>query len=58
MSLIGIIDAQAFRAQVLAQRQAVVDMKNGGNEANDAILVEIRDLLREIAGKMWFLDVF
>ncbi len=52
MSLIGIVDAQNFRAQVLAQRQAVVDMKNGTNPENDAILIEIRDLLKEIANKI------
>ena len=52
MSLIGVIEAQDFRSRVLSQRQAVMDMKNGTNATNDAILVEIRDLLREIAGKM------
>jgi putative membrane protein len=52
MSLIGIIDAQEFRANVLAQRQVISDMKNGTNPENDAVLLEIRDLLREIASKI------
>ncbi|MEY4926153.1 MAG: hypothetical protein RI894_589 [Bacteroidota bacterium] len=52
MSLIGIIDAQNFRTSVLEQRQAVMDRKNGSSQENDAVLVEIRNLLRELNAKI------
>ncbi len=52
MSLIGVIDAHRFRARVLEQRQTVMDRKNGSSKENDAILIEIRDLLKTIVAKM------
>jgi putative membrane protein len=54
MSFIGIVDAQNFRQAVLNQRQTLMDMRNSNtNSATDSsILVEIRDLLVAINGKM------
>ena len=58
-NLIGVIDAEAFRNAVLAQRQLVIDAESGrvsaassapvaSSESSDAVLLEIRDILARI----------
>ena len=59
-NLIGVIDAEAFRNAVLAQRQIIIDAESGrapapvaaasatGSGGSDAVLVEIRDILARI----------
>ncbi len=58
-NLIGVIDAEAFRNAVLAQRQFVIDAESGrasaassapvaSSDSSDAVLLEIRDILARI----------
>ena len=56
-NLIGVIDAEAFRNAVLAQRQRVIDAESGRAAApapvatpdsSDGVLLEIRDILARI----------
>ncbi len=52
MDLVGIIDAPNFRHKVLQQRQFLMDKKqsnSGENIENQAILIEIRDSIKQIA---------
>ncbi len=60
-NLIGVIDAEAFRNAVLAQRERVVDGESGragepaavaSQTAPDAVLVEIRDILARIEAQL------
>ena len=61
-NLIGVIDAEAFRDAVLAQRQLVIDAESGRAAApvaasavpaaSDAVLVEIRDILARIETRL------
>lgn len=50
MELIGIIDAQTFRTQILEQRQKLISTRTGQPTTipDQAILTEIRDTLRDI----------
>ena len=50
MELIGIIDAQAFRAQILEQRQKLIAARTSQPPVNadQALLTEVRDTLRDI----------
>lgn len=50
MELIGIIDAQAFRTQILEQRQKLLATRTSQQAAttDHHILIEIRDTLRDI----------
>jgi putative membrane protein len=50
--LIGVIDAEAFRAEVLARRDAVVAAPSPAPVAETALLIEIRDLLIRIEARM------
>jgi putative membrane protein len=62
VKLIGIVDAEDFREAVLDQRDRVVEELEGGDEAPPAlpaggdasgeILVEIRDVLQRIEGRL------
>ncbi len=54
MELIGIIDAQALRQQMLHQRQVLLAGRNAAPPTNstDVLLTEIRDALREISTKL------
>ena len=60
-NLIGVIDAEAFRNAVLAQRQLVIDAESGRSTAtapladsasSGAVLVEIRDILARIEKRL------
>ena len=60
-NLIGVIDAEAFRNAVLAQRQRVIDAESGraaapapvaNGSSTDAVLVEIRDILARIESQL------
>ena len=60
-NLIGVIDAEAFRDAVLAQRQRVIEAESGrapavaavaASESSDTVLVEIRDILARIETKL------
>ena len=62
-NLIGLIDAEAFRNAVLAQRQLVIDVESGrastaspapvvASESSDAVLLEIRDILARIENRL------
>ena len=60
-NLIGVINAEAFRNAVLAQRQRVVDAETGrvpaaasaeGDAPANATLLEIRDILARIEARM------
>ena len=50
MELIGIIDAQTFRAQILEQRQKLITARTGQQAAttDHQLLTEIRDTLRDM----------
>lgn len=51
MELIGIIDAQAFRTQILEQRQKLIAARTGQQQpinTDQELLTEIRDTLRDI----------
>ena len=56
-NLIGVVEAEAFRDAVPAQRQIVIDAESGraepptasqGQGSSDAVLMEIRDILARI----------
>ena len=60
-NLIGVVDAEAFRNVVLAQRQMVIDAESGraptavpeaASTSSDAVLVEIRDILARIETRL------
>ena len=61
-NLVGVIDAEAFRNAVLAQRQLVIDAESGrappsaaapaSAASSDTVLVEIRDILARIETQM------
>ena len=60
-NLIGVVDAEGFRNEVLAQRQRVIDAESGRGPAlaaatsatpPDAVLVEIRDILARIETRL------
>ena len=60
-NLIGVIDAEAFRDAILAQRQLVIDAESGrapsaapaaAGTSGDAVLVEIRDILARIETRL------
>ena len=53
MELIGIIDAQTFRTQILDQRQKLIAARTGQHNqhpvfTDQALLTEVRDILRNI----------
>lgn len=50
MELIGIIDAEVFRTQILDRRQKLIAARAGQYHANtdQALLTEVRDTLRDI----------
>ncbi|WP_420150091.1 PH domain-containing protein [Spirosoma sp.] len=50
MELIGIIDAQTFRTQILEQRQKLIDARTNQQpvSTDQELLTEIRDTLRDI----------
>ena len=53
MELIGIIDAQTFRTQILDQRQKLIAARTGQHSqhlvaTDQALLTEVRDILRNI----------
>lgn len=54
MELIGIIDAQTLRHQILDQRQRLLAGRNAAPQTNttDVLLAEIRDTLRAISTKL------
>ena len=62
-NLIGVINAEAFRNAVLAQRQLVIDAESGrasaatpapmaASQSSDAVLLEIRDILARIENQL------
>ena len=62
-NLVGVIDCEAFRNAVLAQRQHVIEAETGGRPlasvpaqvgdgSADAVLVEIRDILTRIEARL------
>ncbi|MFD2574173.1 PH domain-containing protein [Spirosoma soli] len=50
MELIGIIDAQNFRTQILEQRQKLINARTGQQpiDSDQALLIDIRDALHDI----------
>lgn len=56
MKLIGITDAEAFKQNVLGQRERIIDESSKGRAGSDEtesliLLREMRDLLKEISSK-------